>query len=308
MMNAIEITDLHKTYGATRAVDGLSFTVQRGEIFGLLGPNGAGKTTTVEIAEGLRVPDAGTVRVLGLELPRQAEAVKRRIGVQLQTTSLYPRLTVREVLQLFSSFYAGPLRSVDELIALFNLQDKQNALSKDLSGGQRQRLSVALALINKPELVFLDEPTTGLDPQARRSLWETIRGIRAGGATVLLTTHSMEEAEVLCDRVAVVDAGKIIALDSPRGLIAQHFAETALEFDLRGALPPEGTFRGLPGVTRPAVREGQHVTLYTADTTTTLGALLALGQNGQAQFDALQLRQATLEDVFLKLTGRRIRE
>ncbi len=307
-MSAIEIKDLKKHYGATRAVDGLSFAVERGEIFGLLGPNGAGKTTTVEIAEGLRRPDSGEVRVLGLDVLREPQAVKRRIGVQLQTTALYPRLTVREVLQLFSSFYSGALRSVDELIDLFNLRDKQHALSKDLSGGQRQRLSVALALINKPELVFLDEPTTGLDPQARRSLWETIRGIRAGGTTVLLTTHSMEEAEVLCDRVAVVDAGQIIALDTPGGLISTHFAETALEFELRGPLPPEGTFRDLPGVTRPAVREGQRVTLYTASTTATLAALLEQAQTGALLFDDLRLRRATLEDVFLKLTGRRIRE
>jgi ABC-2 type transport system ATP-binding protein len=307
-MPAIEIIDLYKAYGATRAVDGLSFTVERGEIFGLLGPNGAGKTTTVEIAEGLRQPDRGSVRVLDLDVLREAAAVKRRIGVQLQTTSLYPRLTAREVLQLFASFYDGRQRPVDELIDLVNLGDKQNTLSKDLSGGQKQRLSVALALINQPELVFMDEPTTGLDPQARRSLWDNIRSIRADGATVLLTTHSMEEAEMLCDRVAVVDAGKIIAMDTPGNLIGQHFAETAVEFDVRGGLPPEGTFRGLPGVTRPAVREGQHVTVYTADTTATLAALLARGQAGPAQFDALHIRRATLEDVFLKLTGRRIRE
>jgi ABC-2 type transport system ATP-binding protein len=309
-MPAIEITDLYKAYGATRAVDGLSFSVERGEIFGLLGPNGAGKTTTVEIAEGLRRPDSGRVSVLGFDVLREPQAVKRRIGVQLQTTALYPRLNVREVLQLFSSFYASGQRPVDELIDLFNLRDKQRTLSKDLSGGQKQRLSVALALINRPELVFLDEPTTGLDPQARRSLWETIRTIRAEGATLLLTTHSMEEAELLCDRVAVVDAGKIIALDTPTRLIEAHFAESALEFTLRGALPPEGVFRELPGVTRPAVREGQaqHVTLSTGDTTATLAGLIALSQSGQLQFDDLHIRRATLEDVFLKLTGRRIRE
>jgi ABC-2 type transport system ATP-binding protein len=307
-MPALEVTDLHKRYGATHAVNGLCFTVETGEIFGLLGPNGAGKTTTVEIAEGLRQPDAGRVRVLGLDVQREPQAVKRRIGVQLQTTALYPRLTVREVLRLFSSFYAGSQRPVDELIDLFNLRDKQNTLSRDLSGGQRQRLSVALALINRPELVFLDEPTAGLDPQARRSLWETIRGIRAAGATVLLTTHAMEEAELLCDHVAVIDAGQIIALDTPARLIGQHFAETALEFELRGGLPPEGTFRGLPGVSRQAVREAQQVTLYTTATTATLAALIDLAEAGRLHFDDLHIRRATLEDVFLKLTGRRIRE
>ncbi len=307
-MHALQITDLHKHYGTTRAVNGISFAVARGEIFGLLGPNGAGKTTTVEIAEGLRVPDSGEVQVLGLNVLREQQAVKRRIGVQLQTNALYPRLTVRELLTLFSSFFTGEKRSIDELIDLFNLRDKQNSLSKDLSGGQRQRLSVALALINKPELIFLDEPTTGLDPQARRSLWETIKGIRASGTTVLLTTHYMDEAEVLCDRVAVVDAGKIIALDTPNRLISENFTDTALEFELGNALPAEGTFRELPGVTRPAVREGQHVTLYTSDTTGTLSALIALAQDGRLQFNDLHIRRATLEDVFLKLTGRRIRE
>jgi ABC-2 type transport system ATP-binding protein len=177
-----------------------------------------------------------------------------------------------------------------------------------LSGGQRQRLSVALALINKPEIVFLDEPTTGLDPQARRSMWDTIRGVRNSGATVFMTTHYMEEAQTLCDRVAVVDAGKIIALNSPDALINEYFKETAIEFELRDQMPPDGTFRQLPGVIGPAVREGKHVTLYTTDTTATLSGLTHLADSGAIRFDALYVRRATLEDVFLKLTGKRIRE
>jgi len=277
-------------------------------VFGMLGPNGAGKTTTTEVIEGLRQPDEGLVQVLDLDVKREARKVKGRIGVQLQTTALYPRLNVREVLNLFATFFPGPRRGTDELIDLVNLREKEKTLSKDLSGGQRQRLSVALALINKPEIVFLDEPTTGLDPQARRLMWETIRQIKASGATVFLTTHYMDEAHMLCDRVAVVDAGRIIALNTPSALISQHFRERAIEFDLTDPMPPEGTFRALPGVTRPGVREGNHVTLYTDDTTVTLGGLTGLSENGQIKFDDLHVRRATLEDVFLKLTGKRIRE
>lgn len=307
-MPAIEVQDLKKYYGTTRAVDGVSFTVEQGEVFGMLGPNGAGKSTTTEILEGLRRPDSGQVRVLGLDVTRQTREVKSRIGVQLQTTALYPRLNVREILDLFSSFFPGEKRSTDTLIDLVSLREKERTLTKDLSGGQRQRLSVALALINKPEIVFLDEPTTGLDPQARRSLWETVREIQKSKTTIFLTTHYMEEAQLLCDRVAVVEAGKIIALDTPEALIQQNFKETAIEFDLVGDTPPEGTFRNLKGVSRPAVREGNHVTIYTNETILTLNELTNLAQAGTVQFDDLRIRRATLEDVFLKLTGKRIRD
>jgi len=307
-MPAIDVRDIKKHYGATRAVDGITFQVADREIFGMLGPNGAGKTTTTEIIEGLRQPDEGTVTVLGLDVRHNGRQVKSRIGIQLQTTALYPRLNVREVLDLFATFYKGEKRSTDELIDLVNLREKEKTLSKELSGGQQQRLSVALALINKPEIVFMDEPTTGLDPQARRNMWDTIRGVRDGGATVFLTTHYMEEAETLCDRVAVVDAGKIIALDTPAALISQNFKETAIEFELRGDMPPEGTFRKLPGIASPAVREANRVTLYTTDTTATLSGLSRLADAGAIRFDALSLRRATLEDVFLKLTGKRMRE
>jgi ABC-2 type transport system ATP-binding protein len=307
-MSAIEVQELKKTYGAVRAVDGISFTVGRGEIFGMLGPNGAGKTTTTEILEGLRPPDSGAVRVLGLDVAREPRRIKERIGVQLQNTALYPRLTVREVLDLFQTFYRGERRTTDHLIEMMNLGEKENTLSKDLSGGQRQRLSVALALINKPEILFLDEPTTGLDPQARRSLWSVIRTINHEGTTVFLTTHYMDEAETLCARVAIVDGGRIIALESPPELIRRSFRETAIEFDQKGAKAPEGTFRSLKGVTRPAVRENGHVTIYTENASQTLGGLTDLAEAGKLQFDDLHLRRATLEDVFLKLTGKRIRE
>jgi ABC-2 type transport system ATP-binding protein len=307
-MSAIEVKELKKFYGNTHAVDGVSFAVGQGEIFGMLGPNGAGKTTTTEILEGLRPPDSGSVRVLGMDVAREPQKIKQRIGVQLQTTALYPRLTVREVLDLFAAFYRGETHTTDELVDMMNLGEKRNTRSMDLSGGQRQRLSVALALINKPEILFLDEPTTGLDPQARRSLWDVIRSANRGGTTVFLTTHYMDEAEVLCQRVAVVDRGRIIALDSPPELIRRSFRETAIEFDQKGEKAPEGTFRGLSGVTRPAVRENGHVTIYTENATQTLGALTDLAEAGTIRFDDLHVRRATLEDVFLKLTGKRIRE
>src|SRR5574340_497131 len=205
----IRVDGVRKRYGSVAAVDGISFEVAVGEIFGLLGPNGAGKTTTVEMLEGLRVPDAGTLTVLGLDVRSSVDALRPRVGVALQTPSLYPRLTVEEVVALFASFYPDP-RPADEVIEALDLGERRRALTKDLSGGQKQRLSVALALVNDPEIVFLDEPTTGMDPAARRSLWGLIAGLREQGRTILLTTHYMEEAELLCDRVAIMDHGHIL--------------------------------------------------------------------------------------------------
>lgn len=306
-MSAIEIQDLKKYYGETKAVDGISLAVEHGEVFGMLGPNGAGKTTSVEIMEGLREPDSGQVMVLGMDVTKNTKAVKERIGVQLQNTALFPRLTVREVLDLFQTFFKGKRRSTDELIRMMNLEEKEKTYSQDLSGGQKQRLSVALALINTPEIVFLDEPTTGLDPAARRNMWETIEHVKSSGATVFLTTHYMEEAQVLCDRVAVVDAGKIIALNSPNQLIAEHFSESAVEFENQMEVPEEGTFMTIAGVIRTR-RDGNIITLYTGDTTATLVGLTELAEKGVIKFQDLHVRKATLEDVFLKLTGRRIRD
>jgi len=306
MSIVVEVRDLRKYYGEIKAVDGISFTVEQGEIFGMLGPNGAGKTTTVEIIEGLRRADSGQVTVLGLDVRRHPDAVKARIGVQLQTTALFPRLTVREVLNLFRSFFPQS-READELIAMVNLQEKANTLTRDLSGGQRQRLSVALALVNRPEIIFLDEPTTGLDPQARRSLWEVIEQVRSAGATVFLTTHYMEEAERLCDRVAVIDHGHIIALDSPDALIRTHFQERAVEFEINGQRAASLSLEKLPAVTQVR-QDGKTITLYTNDVEVTLAALFEQGQRTGFQVDALHVRRATLEDVFLKLTGRRIRD
>jgi ABC-2 type transport system ATP-binding protein len=307
-MRAIEVQELKKKYRETQAVDGITFFVEKGEIFGLLGPNGAGKTTTIEIIEGMRVPDEGSVRVLGLDVTRKTQEVKSHIGVQLQTTALFPRLTVREVLDLFRTFFPGKTRSTNELIQLVALGEKEHTLSKNLSGGQSQRLSVALALINYPEIVFLDEPTTGLDPQARRAMWDTIRDIHQTGTTVLLTTHYMEEAQTLCDRVAVMDQGKIIALDRPDALIQQNFHETVIEFGLTGRQSPVGMFKTIHGVTRPETVQDHHVTLYSSDATATLVDLMELTRRGDLHFDAINVRTASLEDVFLKLTGKSIRE
>ena len=226
---AIRVTDLRKAYGETRAVDGISFEVRAGEVFGLLGPNGAGKTTTVEILEGLRTSDSGEVSVLGIDANRDPDALKPRIGVALQTASLYPRLTVTEILDLFRSFYGRHGHSRAELIERFDLGEKRQSRTQELSGGQRQRLAVALALVNDPELVFLDEPTTGLDPAARRSLWEVVLNLRRQGRTILLTTHYMEEAEVLCDRLA------IMARRVPRGLLRDLGPLLPLDLRRRGA-------------------------------------------------------------------------
>jgi ABC-2 type transport system ATP-binding protein len=304
--DAIYAEDLKKYYGATKAVDGISFAVRQGEIFGMLGPNGAGKSTTIEMIEGLRVPDTGSITVLGLDQPRQTQAIKMRIGIQLQTTALYPLLTVTEVLDLFRAFYKGrPTRSTEELISLVNLQEKRTTRSKDLSGGQQQRLSVALAMVNDPDVVFLDEPTTGMDPQARRQLWDVIRGLKARGKTVLMTTHYMEEAQELCDRIAIVDHGKILEMDTPIALIHKFFQDVAIEF--QDGQTDAAVYQTMPGVTTAAIADGK-VTIHTSNVPQTMGALLDRERSGQGNFRDLNVHNATLEDVFLKLTGRALRD
>ena len=306
-MDAILVHELRKYYGETKAVDKISFAVRQGEVFGMLGPNGAGKTTTVEIIEGLRVADSGHVTVLEMDVRRETSKIKARIGVQLQTTALYPLLTVREVIDLFRSFYPGPVRDTDHVIDMVNLREKQKTRSRDLSGGQQQRLSMALALVNQPDIIFLDEPTTGLDPQARRKTWDVIKQVSDEGTTVFLTTHYMEEAERLCNRVAVIDHGRIIALDTPKGLIDAHFEESAIEFELTGDAVDLESLARLEGVT-DVRQDGKAVTLYSKAVPQTLGKLTDLGEAHYLLLDDLHVRRATLEDVFLKLTGRRIRE
>ncbi len=304
---AIRVENLGKSYNNNRAVDGISFSVAPGEVFGMLGPNGAGKTTTVEILETLRQADEGRAEVLGLDVRKDAKAVKQRIGVALQTATLLPNLTAWELLDLWGSFFSTTT-SPDALLERLGLTEKRNARVQTLSGGQQQRLSVALALVGDPAVVFLDEPTTGLDPQARRSLWEVIEDMKKDGKTVVLTTHYMEEAERLCDRIAIMDHGRILALDTPDGLVRSQFSEQTVTFR-----PPDGTdpqtFADLPGVARvQGDAQNGEVSLFSGEVTRTLGALLERSERTNTPLGEIRLRAATLEDVFLKMTGRRIRE
>lgn len=301
----IEVSGLRKAYGDLVAVDGVSFEVARGEVFGLLGPNGAGKTTTVEVLEGLRRPDAGRVSVLGVDAVRQPDQIRARIGVSLQSASLYPKLTVSEVIDLFRSFYPTG-RTTDSLVAMMGLEEKRRTRTQDLSGGQRQRLSVALALVNDPELVFLDEPTTGMDPAARRALWEVVLGLRREGRSVLLTTHYMEEAEVLCDRLAIMDHGRILESGTVDELVSRRFHERAVRFDAVDGLD-EARLAAFPGVASVKHENGA-VLLYTRDVPATIGALLAATDALGVEPGNLAVRRATLEDVFLDLTGRALRD
>jgi ABC-2 type transport system ATP-binding protein len=304
---AVRCRGLVKRYGAVVAVDGLDLEVASGECFGLLGPNGAGKTTTVEICEGLTEPDAGEVSVLGESWKGDARALRARLGVQLQETKFQEKLRVREVIALFRSFYPrGP--GVVETLALVQLQEKQDAYVKTLSGGQKQRLSLACALVGDPELVFLDEPTTGLDPQSRLSSWGIVEALKARGRTVLLTTHYMEEAERLCDRVAIVDHGRLIALGTPRELVASLGAEHVIEFAVEGAQPlPADALRALPSVEGVAHEDGRF-RLTVREVHRTLPALLgALAERGSS-VSQLATHHATLEDVFVAKTGRTLRD
>ena len=301
----IRVSDLRKCYGDIKAVDGVSFEVGAGEVFGMLGPNGAGKTTTIEILEGLREPDSGKVEVFGMDVTRHAPSIKQRIGVQLQSVSLYPRLTVTELLDLFGSFFQHRLPT-KQLIDAVDLGERAGARSMDLSGGQQQRLSIALALVNDPELIFLDEPTTGLDPQARRSLWELVKSLQSRGKSVMLTTHYMEEAAELCDRVAIMDHGHILEMGTVPELIGRRFKERAVFFDTSPKLASEKLAR-LEGVTHASQEDGQTL-LYSSNVAATIGDLLALADSLDAEPRNLGIRQATLEDVFLDLTGRALRD
>lgn len=299
----VDVRELSKRYGSITAVDRVSFQVNRGEIFGILGPNGAGKTTTLEMIEGLRVPDGGTTVVDGIDVRRDPRGVRARIGVQLQEAAFFDRLTVEETLQLFGSYQRTMLPPAD-VISRLQLQDKRRSWVMNLSGGQRQRLSIAVALINNPRIVFLDEPTTGLDPQARRNLWEVIESFRGEGRTVVLTTHYMDEAQRLCDRVAIMDHGRIVALDGPRALIRAHAPRMTVALTV---LEGELAYPSLPGVRHVEVSNGE-VVLSTTDPMQTVHVLMESSRSGQIGFHQLRVEEATLEDVFLQLTGRRLRE
>jgi ABC-2 type transport system ATP-binding protein len=297
---------LRKRYGDVVAVDGLDLEVRAGECFGLLGPNGAGKTTTIEILEGLTAPDAGEVRVLGERWGAGRDrALRERLGIQLQETKLAEKMTVEETVKMFRSFYRnGP--DAAEVLARVSLEEKRRAWVNQLSGGQRQRLSIACTLVNDPEVLFLDEPTTGLDPQSRRQLWELIEGLRSEGRTVLLTTHYMDEAERLCDRVAVVDHGRTIAEGTPRELIRALGAEHVVQFSAEGPLDA-GAIAALPGVGQMRADAGGFA-LHVREPHTAIPALLAELERQGAALSRLTTHHATLEDVFVSLTGRTLRD
>jgi ABC-2 type transport system ATP-binding protein len=303
----ITVDNLRKYYGNVKAVDGISFEVQEGEIFGFLGPNGAGKTTTIEMIEGYKTPDSGRVIALGLDPRKDGYELKERIGIMLQETSLYPDLRVGELLRLFACYYRRPA-DPDALLEMIGLEEKKRAFVRELSGGQRQRVAFVLALINDPELLFLDEPTAGLDPQSRRVIWEWIRLAREKGKTVFLTTHYIEEAEDLCDRVAIIDHGKIIALNTPKRLMASLSVEQRIEFVVEGKLNV-ARLEAIPGVTK-ALDEGQGAfTIYAPEgkAQPALKSLITLAETNGFTLRGLTVEGATLEDVFIQLTGRRIR-
>jgi ABC-2 type transport system ATP-binding protein len=305
---ALEVRDLRKYYADVRAVDGLDLSVAPGECFGLLGPNGAGKTTTIEICEGLLSPDSGHVELLGLRWDHNESELRQRLGIQLQETQLAEKLTVEETVRLFRSFYSRG-RTVGDVIHLVQLDEKRDARVGKLSGGQKQRLALACAIVGDPDLLFLDEPTTGLDPQSRRQLWDLITEFKSLGRTIMLTTHYMDEAEILCDRVAIVDHGKVIALGTPRELISSLGAEHVVEFApaAETSSVDDAELRQIDGVI--AVRRvTSGYELQVAALHRTVPALLTLLARHGVELAHLTTHSATLEDVFVSLTGRQLRD
>lgn len=303
--SALRIRGLRKAFPKVVAVDGVDLDVARGEVFGLLGPNGAGKTTTLEIIEGLTTADAGEIEILGLTWAHQGQEIRARIGVQLQSTSLFNKITPRESLDLYGSYYPKR-RGTDELLDLVQLQEKADAYHITLSGGQQQRLALALALVNDPELVFLDEPTTGLDPQARRSLWDVVRRMKAEGRTVMLTTHYMDEAEALCDRLAIMDHGQVIATGTPASLISDLAIPSVVELTFEGAAPEPAAFAAR--LDQAVERRADLWEIPTPDPKALLPRLLEAAEAAGVPFQQVHIRRATLEDVFLHRTGRSLRE
>jgi ABC-2 type transport system ATP-binding protein len=304
-MPKVVVRDLKKRYGNTEAVRGVSFEIREGEIFGLLGPNGAGKTTTLECLIGLREPDSGQIEVCGIDALKNPREVKQRIGAALQTISLQDKITAREALALFGSFYRLPI-APEKLLERFSLQEKSDQHFDTLSGGQKQRLAIALAFVNNPELIFLDEPTTGLDPQSRRELHQEIAKMKREGHTVLITTHYMEEAEQLCDRLAVVDHGQIIATGTPRELIGRSAGLQTVSGTTSSPVDPS-LFAGLPGA-QDAHCDDTAFRFRSASANEAVGQLLRLLREKNIELAELHLRKASLEDVFIELTGSRLRD
>lgn len=311
MQDIIRIQDLQKKYklrskgvdglGYVDAVRGMTFSVHKGEIFGLLGPNGAGKTTTLEMIECLKLPTAGSIEVLGMDVVRNAQQIKQRIGVQLQSSEYLPSITLAELLQLFGSFYHVSVNPV-ELLSFVGLTEKAGELVKNLSGGQKQRFSIASSLVNTPDILFLDEPTTGLDPKARRDVWELIRSINAKGVTIVLTTHYMEEAEYLCSRVAIVDHGAILKIDEPKRLINDLSHTTQVSFLVTHELP-EGIWAGVQGTIERIYSSSPKVILEVTDLAA-IGPILDILKKQQVDFSGFTVKTASLEDVYLDLTGK----
>src|ERR1700691_1150549 len=302
----IQVSGIRKTYGRTVAVDEVSFEVNDGEIFGLIGPNGAGKTTTMECIEGIRKPDRGTIAVLGLDPFRQVYKLQERIGVQLQQAQLQKRIKVWEAVDLWASLYGKRAVDAERLLEQLGLSDKRDAWFMNLSGGQKQRLFIALALINDPEVVFLDELTTGLDPQARRAIWELVRQIRERGKTVFLTTHLMEEAEKLCDRVAIIEHGKIIDVDTPERLVKRHCPERTVVLITEDANAAD-KFRAIPGVESVIAGADSRFTILGRGDDLVSAVITCLSEN-RIRVTDFRTILPSLEDVFLKLTGHSIRE
>jgi ABC-2 type transport system ATP-binding protein len=307
-MPVIEINNLIKKYGDLTAVNGISLSVERGEIFGILGPNGAGKTTTLEMVEGLRKPDGGTIKIDGKSVWPNPKKVKEIIGVQLQSTSLFDYLKVKEIIELFASFYGIKLTK-DKLASIIDdvgLAQKAKQYVNELSGGQQQRLSIALALVNDPIIIFLDEPTTGLDPQARRHLWDVIKRINKEGTSVVITTHYMEEAEVLCERIAVMDKSKLIKLDTPANLIKDLEADTKITFTSKTTIDNQN-LKKINGVKTVKSENGSY-TVYSDNVQASVTGLFDFAKDNNMSIFDMDISGANLEDVFLSLTGRALRD
>ncbi len=303
----IKVEGLEKKYGDVKVVDGLSFEVEMGMIFGMLGPNGAGKTTTIEMLTGLKERNAGTVEILGYDPAKEADKLKKRIGIQLQFSAYFARLTVKEILELFASFYNNPL-GVENVIDMIGLTDKMNARILTLSGGQAHRVAVALAMISNGDIILLDEPTTGLDPKARRKLWEAILRLKDMGKIIFLTTHFMDEAEILCDDLLIIDNGKTIAQGSPNELLNQYFGGKSIEFIAKDFETDDiEKLKKIDGVVELNYNQDRkNIILYTDNSTSTMMELMQYSRKSGKTIDNLQFRKATIEDLFLKITGRGI--
>ncbi len=306
MAYSLEVKDLTRHYGSIKAVDGVSFSIERGEIFGLLGPNGAGKTTTVEMIVGLRKPDRGSINICSIDALSSSSAIKELIGVQLQTTALYNKIRVIEAIELFGSYYKKSLPP-SEILELVSLKEKKNAYYATLSGGQKQRLALGLALVNDPAVLFLDEPTTGLDPQARRNVWDIIENLKKQEKTVILTTHYMEEAERLCHRVAIIDNGRIIAINTPANLVKGSGIDSTVEFEATG-FKEEQIISELSPLGKIVKDSDGRFIIYTRKPSQALKEISSLAEKNNINIEHINTRRATLEDVFISMTGRNLRE